>query len=204
MYAGERFNSYSHLFGLMLALAGAAVLLSQTIPQGDPFRTTGAAVFAFSMVALYAASALFHSTRGARKLRWRRADHCAIYLLIAGTYTPFALVTLQGIWGSALLAAIWALALWGMARELRYGDALEPSVRLYLFMGWLGVMAAAPLAGRLGGVGLAWLLAGGAFYTVGTFFYRNRGGYRHGHGIWHLFVLGGTASHFVSIAGILL
>ena len=204
MYAGERFNSYSHLLGLVLALAGAAVLLSRTVVHGDPRRMAGAVVFALSMVMLYAASALFHSTRGASKLRWQRVDHCAIYLLIAGTYTPFALVTLQGVWGWALLAAIWALAAIGIARELRLGDALEPSLGLYLAMGWLGVLAAAPLASRRDGAGLAWLLAGGACYTVCTFFYRNRRGYRHGHGIWHLFVLGGTASHFVSISRILM
>lgn len=203
MHHGERFNSYSHLLGLVLALAGAAVLLSRTAAQGDPLRLAGAAVFALSAVILYAASTLFHSARGASKLRWQCVDHCAIYLLIAGTYTPFALVTLHGAWGGALLAAVWTLAAVGIARELRFGNELEPSLGLYLAMGWLGVAAAAPLASRLDGAGLAWLLAGGACYTVGTIFYRNRRGYRHGHGIWHLFVLGGTTSHFVSITRVL-
>lgn len=204
MYRGERFNSATHAAGLLLALGGAVLLLGKTLPQGDPARIAGAAVFAFSMVALYAASTLFHSSRGAARLFWQRADHCAIYLLIAGTYTPFALVTLQGPWGWALLAAIWSVAAVGIRRELRPGVAAAPSLRLYIGMGWLGVLAAAPLAARLDGAGLAWLLAGAVLYTGGTVFYRNRRGWPHAHGFWHLFVLGGTASHFMAVAGFVL
>jgi hemolysin III len=107
MYPGERLNGYSHLLGLLLALPAAALLLAKTVPTGDPARIAGALVFSLSAVALYAASTLFHSTRGRLKRMWERADHCAIYLLIAGTYTPFALVTLQGVWGGLLLAIIW-------------------------------------------------------------------------------------------------
>src|SRR6478752_3902183 len=98
MYHGERFNGYSHLLGLLLATAGSAALLVKTMPDGDPAKTVSALVFAISMMTLYAASTLFHSTRGRVKLFWQRMDHCAIYLLIAGSYTPFALVTLQGPW----------------------------------------------------------------------------------------------------------
>lgn len=199
MYAGERFNTCSHLLGLVLALFGTAVLMARTLPLGDATKTTAALVFALSMIALYAASTLFHSSRGRTKLFWQRADHCAIYLLIAGTYTPFALVTLHGIWGWLLLAAIWLGAAIGIRRELRAGDAVKPSLWLYIGMGWIGVLAAAPLAMRLDGAGLAWLLAGAALYTAGTYFYSNRRGLRHAHGAWHLFVLGGTASHFISI-----
>ncbi len=150
---------------------------------------------------LYAASTLFHSTRGRLKRFWERADHCAIYLLIAGTYTPFALVTLQGLWGWLLLAAVWSAAFFGIGRELLQADsaASKPPLALYIAMGWLGVLAAAPLAARLDVGGLAWLLAGGVLYTVGTVFYRNRRGFRHAHGTWHLFVLAGTASHFISV-----
>ncbi|RZL96751.1 MAG: hemolysin III family protein [Variovorax sp.] len=200
MHRGERFNSATHAAGLLLALGGAALLLAKALPQGDPARTAGAMVFALSMVALYGASTLFHSTRGAARLFWQRADHCAIYLLIAGTYTPFALVTLQGPWGWALLAAIWSAAGFGIRRELRTGEAATPSLRLYIGMGWLGVLAAAPLAVRLGGGGLAWLLAGAVLYTAGTVFYRNSRGWAHSHGLWHLFVLGGTVCHFVCVA----
>ena len=199
MYHGERFNGYTHLLGLLLALLGAGLLLGRTLPHGDAARIAAALVFALSMVVLYAASTLFHSTRGAARLFWQRADHCAIYLLIAGTYTPFGLVTLQGPWGWALLAAIWSVAVFGIYRELRPGVGAAPSLPLYLGLGGLGVAAAAPLAARLDGGGLGWLLTGAVLYTAGTVFYRNRRGWVHAHGLWHLFVLGGTASHFVAI-----
>jgi hemolysin III len=202
MYPGERLNGYSHLLGLVLALPATAVLLAKTLPTGDPARIAGALVFSLSAVALYAASTLFHSTRGRFKRMWERADHCAIFLLIAGTYTPFALVTLQGTWGWLLLAVIWGAALCGIRRELLPTDSSapkKPSLPLYIGMGWLGVLAAAPLAARLEGGGLAWLLIGGVLYTAGTVFYRNRHGLRHAHGLWHLFVLAGTASHYVAV-----
>ena len=201
MYPGERLNGYTHLLGLVLALVATVLLLARTLPTGDPARIAGALVFSLSAVALYAASTLFHSTRGRRKRFWERADHCAIYLLIAGTYTPFALVTLRGPWGWLLLAAVWSAALFGIGRELlqRGGAASKPPLALYIGMGWLGVAAAVPLAARLASGGLAWLLAGGVLYTVGTVFYSNRWGLRHAHGTWHLFVLAGTASHGVAV-----
>jgi len=202
MYPGERLNGYSHLLGLVLALLAAPLLLVKTVPTGDPARIAGALVFSLSVVALYAASTLFHSTRGHLKRVWERADHCAIYLLIGGTYTPFALVTLQGLWAWLLLAAIWGAAFYGIWRELQpaQGDGpKKPSLARYVAMGWLGVLAAVPLAARLEGGGLAWLLIGGVLYTAGTVFYRNRRGFRHAHGMWHLFVLAGTASHYVAV-----
>ncbi|HEX7863630.1 MAG TPA: hemolysin III family protein [Variovorax sp.] len=202
MYPGERLNGYSHLLGLLLALPAMALLLVKTVPTGDPARIAGALVFSLSAVALYAASTLFHSTRGRLKRVWERADHCAIYLLIAGTYTPFALVTLQGLWGWLLLSTIWGAALFGIWRELmpaKNGAPRKPSLPLYIGLGWLGVLAAVPLAARLDTAGLVWLLVGGAFYTAGTVFYSNRQGFRHAHGAWHLFVLAGTASHYVAV-----
>jgi len=201
MYPGERLNGYTHLLGLVLALVAMALLLAKTVPTGDPARIAGALVFSLSAVALYAASTLFHSTRGPRKRLWEKADHCAIYLLIGGTYTPYALVTLNGLWGWLLLAGVWSAALFGIGRELLQakGAAVKPALALYIGMGWLGVLAAVPLAARLESGGLAWLLAGSVLYTAGTVFYRNRRGFRHAHGTWHLFVLAGTASHFVSV-----
>jgi len=201
MYPGERLNACTHLLGLVLALSATILLLARTVPTGDPARIAGAAVFSLSAVALYAASTLFHSTRGSRKRFWERADHCAIYLLIAGTYTPFALVTLHGFWGWLLLAAVWSAAVFGVCRELLQprDGASKPPLALYIGMGWLGILAAVPLAARLESGGLAWLLAGGVLYTAGTVFYRNRRGFRHAHGTWHLFVLAGTASHGVAI-----
>ncbi|RST52012.1 PAQR family membrane homeostasis protein TrhA [Variovorax sp. DXTD-1] len=201
MYPGERLNGYSHLLGLVLALVATVLFLAKTLPTGDAARIGGALAFSLSAVLLYAASTLFHSTRGRLKRFWERADHCAIYLLIAGTYTPFALVTLQGTWGWLLLVAVWGAAFFGIGRELLQPDsaASKPPLALYIGMGWLGVLAAAPLAARLDVGGLAWLLAGGVLYTVGTVFYRNRRGFRHAHGTWHLFVVAGTVSHFISV-----
>ena len=200
MYPGERFNTCTHLFGLVLAVLGLPMMLAKTLPGGNAAKIAGAMVFALSCVALYGASTLFHSARGEAKLRWQRVDHCAIYLLIAGSYTPFALVTLQGIWGWMLLVAVWAIAAFGIWRELR-PTAAGPSLALYIGMGWVGVAAAAPLVARLEVGGLVWLLVGAILYTAGTIFYVNRAGYRHAHGLWHLFVLGGTASHYAAIAG---
>lgn len=204
MYAGERFNGYSHLLGLLLAAVGAALLLDKTLGTQDSVKAAAAIVFSLSMLALYAASTLFHSTRGAAKLFWQRADHCAIYVLIAGTYTPLALVTLEGAVGWTLLGVVWTAAIAGIARELRAGQGGRPSVAMYVGMGWLGLLAAVPLVVRMDAGGLAWLLVGAVFYTAGTIFYRNPRGLRHAHGTWHLFVLGGTASHYVAIAGFIL
>lgn len=200
MYPGERFNTLTHLVGLVLAIAGVPLMLAKTLPGGDASKIIGASVFALSCVALYAASTLFHATRGRTKGRWQRVDHCAIYLLIAGSYTPFALVTLQGTWGWTLLTAVWVVAGFGVWRELRSACAAPP-LALYIGMGWLGVAAAAPLVARIEAGGLIWLLVGAVLYTAGTVFYVNRSGYRHAHGVWHLFVLGGTASHYAAIAG---
>jgi hemolysin III len=204
MHAGERFNSYSHLLGLVLALAGTGRLLQQTLGGGDAARIAAAIVFSLSMLALYGASTLFHSTRGRTKLIWQRADHCAIYLLIGGTYTPLALVTLEGAWGWSLLCVVWVAAIFGIRRELRAGEGARPSLAIYVGLGWLGLLMAAPLAARMEAGGLAWLVAGALLYTAGTIFYRNPAGLRHAHGTWHLFVLGGTACHFVAVAGFVL
>ena len=204
MYAGERFNGYSHLLGLLLAVLGTVLLLDKTLGSHDIAKAAAAVVFSLSMLALYGASTLFHSTRGVAKRFWQRADHCAIYLLIAGTYTPLALVTLEGAVGWSLLGGVWLAAIAGIARELRAGQGAPPSVAVYVGMGWLGLLAVVPLATRIDAGGLAWLLAGAMFYTAGTIFYRNPGGIRHAHGTWHLFVLGGTVSHYVAISGFIL
>ncbi|MEP6790863.1 MAG: hemolysin III family protein [Ramlibacter sp.] len=199
MYPGERFNSYSHLVGLALCLGGAAVLLARVAPMGDAARAAGALVFALCAVALYAASTLFHSTRGRAKRFWQRADHCSVFLLIAGSFTPFALAAARDGWDLLPLALIWAVAALAIVRELRATRGSPPSLAVYVTMGWLAVLAAAPLAARMQGPGLACLMIGAALYTAGTLFYRNPFGWRHAHGMWHLFVLGGTASHFVAV-----
>ena len=150
------------------------------------------------MVLLYLASTVYHSTRGALKAAWAKADHCAIYLLIAGTYTPFTLVSLRGALGWWMFGAVWTLAALGIAKELIWGRRW-PSVPIYLLMGWLGVVALVPLVRQLHLDGALWLLAGGVLYTVGVIFYAKDDEWPHAHGIWHLFVLGGTASHVVTV-----
>ena len=204
MYPGERFNSYSHLLGLVLSLAGGALLLESAVSLGDPAKTTGAVVFALGAVLVYSVSTLFHGTRGPAKQFWRRADHCSVFVLVAATYTPFALAGSPGAWGWALLAAVWLLALWAIVDALRADAPDAPPLARYVALGWLAALAAAPLAARMDSWGLACLLLGAGLYTVGTFFYRNPRGWRHAHGVWHLFVVGGTASHFVAVSQALL
>jgi hemolysin III len=204
MYPGERFNGYSHLIGLILAGVGAAWLLRKIYPWDDLQQTGAAVIFATSVVLLYAASTLFHSTRGRAKAFWQRVDHGAIYLLIAGTFTPFALSATSDHWSYAALIAMWTLAATGLWRELRASETMAAPVWPYLVMGWLGVLAALRTALNLEVRAGALLLCGAALYTAGTVFYRNRQGFRHSHGIWHLFVLGGTAVHYISIGAFVL
>lgn len=199
LHPGERFNTGTHLLGLALALAGAWILLSRTAELGDPARMLGAGVFALAAVTLYAASSLFHGTQGSLRAVGERADHCAIHGLIAGSYTPFALATSTGGAGWVLLASVWALAGWAIRQALRAEAGQAPPLRHYLALGWLCVLCVLPLAGGLDGTALAWLLAGAAIYSVGTVFYRNRGGWRHAHGTWHLFVIGGSACHYAGV-----
>jgi hemolysin III len=199
MYHGERFNSITHLTGLLLAVAGAAVLITHTSLHGDAWQIVGASIFSATMVLLYAASAAYHSVRGRIKDVLVKCDHCAIYLLIAGTYTPFALGPLRGGWGWALFGTVWGLAVIGIVKELWLGRERVPSVPLYVAMGWLGLIAAVPMVQELPTAGLAWLVAGGLFYTAGIVFYANDERWRHAHGVWHLFVLAGTACHYLTV-----
>ncbi|HQR20665.1 MAG TPA: hemolysin III family protein [Burkholderiaceae bacterium] len=200
MYHGERFNSSTHLIGTALAISGSAYLVARASIGGDPWKIVSFSLFGTMLVALYAISTLYHSIRAARpKAVLRRLDHCAIYLLIAGTYTPFTLVTLRGWVGWAIFCTIWAMALYGIVRAWRYRGGDDPSVWPYLVMGWLGVCAAVPLIARLGAGGILWLAAGGLLYTAGVVFFVNDTRWRHAHGIWHLFVIGGSSAHFIAV-----
>jgi len=199
MYHGERFNSFTHLAGLVAAVAGSVVLIVQAARAGDAWQIVSFSIFAASMMLLYGASTLYHSVRGAAKRVLVKFDHCAIYLLIAGTYTPFTLVTLRGPWGWSLFGVVWGLAIIGIVKELVLGRDRVPSVPLYVAMGWLGAIAAVPLYEQLPGAALYWLVAGGVFYTAGILFYANDERWRHAHGVWHLFVLAGTACHYVTV-----
>ena len=199
MHTGERFNTLSHLIGLLLAVAGSVVLVIKAADTDDATKVVSFSIFAVAMVTLYAASTLYHGARGKSKGAWACLDHCAIYLLIAGTYTPLSLVTLGGIKGWCLAGTVWALALLGIGRELWWGRHGRPLVALYVGMGWLGLVAASSIVRELPTGGLVWLLLGAAFYSFGVVFYAKDGRWRHAHGVWHLFVLGGTISHYITL-----
>jgi hemolysin III len=204
MYEGERFNGVTHLAGLALAIVTSAALIHNAVgTNAESRQVISCAVFALSMIAVYASSALYHCTRGRLKALWAKADHCAIYLLIAGTYTPLAMGPIRPAWGIAMGGVVWLIACVGIARELRSAPGAAPSLRLYLAMGWLGVIFAAPVAGAMSAHCLGWLVAGAVLYTAGTVFYMNDKRWRHAHGVWHLFVMGGSACHFVTVFGLL-
>lgn len=199
MDPGERFNSLTHLLGLALALLGSAVLIVQAAQRGNALQIVSFSIFSLSMILLYGASTLYHGLQGPAKARWAKVDHCSIYLLIAGTYTPLMLVTLRGPLGIGFFGLVWTLAAAGICKELGSGLDSVPAVPLYLLMGWCGAAVAVPLWRGLQGQGWMWLLGGCLFYTFGVGFYSLGRRRPHAHGIWHLFVLGGTASHFVTM-----
>ena len=200
MYRGERFNGYSHLCGTVLALAGATVLVVLAALKADAWRIVSFSVYGVTLCLLYLSSTLYHSTRGRAKLVFRKLDHCAIYLLIAGTYTPFTLVTLHGPWGWTLFGAVWGLAVMGIVQEMWLArGARLTSLSIYLLMGWLALVALVPLLDALPTNGLAWVAVGGVVYTAGIVFYLYDERFRHWHGIWHCFVLGGSALHYTAI-----
>lgn len=202
MYYGERLNGVTHLLGTALAAAGAAVLVVLAARQGDPWKIVSFSIYGAMLFALYTLSTLYHSTRGKVKDVFQKLDHCSIYLLIAGTYTPFTLVTLRGAWGWSLFGVIWGLAALGIAQEAWLGKRKGGrilSLIIYILMGWLSVIAVQPLIAALTPAGFAWLAAGGLFYTGGIIFYALDEKLRHGHGIWHMCVLAGSASHYLAI-----
>jgi hemolysin III len=199
MYHGERLNSITHLVGTALAIVGATMLIARVVGQDDPWKIAGVVLFGLGLVTLYSASTLYHAIRGPLKSLLRRADHAAVFLLIAGTYAPFALGPLRGGLGLTLFAVVWAMAVLGIWQAMRRSADLDPSPVPHLVMGWLGAAALIPLSEALGLVGMAWLAAGGLLYTIGVLFYVKDRVWRHAHGIWHLFVMGGSASHFVAV-----
>ena len=201
MYYGERFNAWSHLVGTLLSLFGAGVLTAMAVAKGDPWRIVSVSVFCATLVLLYGASTLYHSLRGRAKDILRKLDHLSIYLLIAGTYTPFCLITLRGPWGWSLFGVVWALAIIGMLQEIKpRSEARLMSLVIYAVMGWVIVVAVRPLLDHLAIAGFVWLAVGGALYTVGIVFYAFDSRFRHWHGIWHLFVIGGSLAHYLAIA----
>ncbi len=206
MYYGEKLNSISHLVGAVLALVGFGALLTTGIQIRDPWIISSFVVFGFTMVLLYTMSTLYHSFHPPRLKRiFKVLDHVAIYLLIAGTYTPYMLVSLRDGNGYLILSIIWALALVGILSEvLLSGRAVKVGQMLiYLGMGWACAFDFASIKASLPAAGLWWLTAGGIAYTGGVIFYLLDAMKRltHAHGIWHFFVLAGSVCHFISVIG---
>ncbi|GAB5100982.1 hemolysin III family protein [Caballeronia sp. LP006] len=202
MYVGERFNSISHLIGTVLSIAGLVALVVMGALDGDAYKVVSFAIYGAMLCALYLISTLYHCVRSPRlKSILQKCDHSAIYLLIAGSYTPFTLVTLRGPWGWSLFGVSWGLAVLGITQELTLGRRTRSvSMVLYVLMGWLALVAVRPLVTALPPAGTAWLVAGGVIYSAGIYFFINDERIRHGHGIWHLFVLAGSLCQFVSVA----
>jgi hemolysin III len=199
--AGEELaNSVTHGIGLALSLIAAPVLIVSAAATADPWRIVAASIYSATLVMLYLASTLYHAARSApAKALLRRVDHAAIYLLIAGTYTPFTLVTLRGAWGWTLFGVVWGLALVGVLLKSLFGARLPTlSTVIYLAMGWMIVLAIRPLSQAVDPAGLRWLMLGGALYTGGVVFYVWER-IRFGHAVWHLFVIGGSMAHFAAV-----
>jgi hemolysin III len=196
-------NSVSHGVGMMAALAAAPILIVSAAQRGGAAQIVGASIFAAAMVLLYLTSTLYHALpRNRVKRLFQILDHGAIYLLIAGTYTPFTLGVLRGAWGWTLFGLVWGLALAGVVLKAVAGIRHPRlSTSLYVAMGWLALIAIEPLWLHLPAWGLLWLLAGGIAYTLGVVFFALDGRVRYSHFVWHLFVLAGTACHFVAVLG---
>ena len=193
-------SALTHGLGAVAALAGGAVLITLAAIHGDAWQLGASIVFGITLLLLYTASTLYHAIQHpVAKGRLKVFDHCAIYLLIAGSYTPFTLIGLRGAWGYSLFAAIWTIAIAGVIFKLFYTGRFKLlSTIIYIVMGWLVIIAIKPLLTSLDAWTLGCLLAGGVFYTLGTYFY-HRESIRYSHAIWHLFVIAGSVCHYIAV-----
>jgi hemolysin III len=198
----ELANSLSHGVGLLAAIAATPILVLGAVHRGGAADIVGSSVFGAAMILLYLASTSYHAAPVSRLKEWlRRVDHAAIYVLIAGTYTPFTLGVLSGAWGWTLFGIVWGLAALGVLFKLTVGVRYPRlSTAVYLLMGWLVLIAVRPLVLNLQLPGLIWLAAGGISYSAGVVFYTTRR-MRYAHFVWHLCVLTGSACHFVAVLG---
>jgi hemolysin III len=196
-------NAITHGAGLLASLIALPVLIWSASQSHDGGRIAGVTIFGVTLCLLYTASTLYHSFPAGRTKRvFRVLDHGAIYLLIAGTYTPFALGALRGAWGWSLLAISWALALAGVLMKATVGFRYEKaSTAIYVGMGWMAIVAIKPLLQHVAPAGLIWLVAGGLCYTGGVVFYATDRRLWYGHAIWHLFVAAGSVCHFFAVLG---
>lgn len=197
----ELANTLTHGVGAIASAAALSVLVVLAARGGDVWKIVSVSVFGGTLLLLYLASTLYHAARSPRvKARLKVLDHSAIYMLIAGTYTPFTLGVMRGAWGWSLFAIVWSLAAAGITFKLFFtGRFRLASTLIYLGMGWLGLIAAGPIARQLSSAPLAWLVVGGLVYTAGTPFYQ-KGRFRYAHAVWHGFVLAGSACHVVAVA----
>jgi len=196
----EILHSLTHGIGVALSLVGLALLLRLAILYGDTYQVVSFSIYGASLLVLYVASTLYHSfERPAVKHALKIVDHAAIFFLIAGTYTPFLLLGVRGVWGWTLLGIIWGLAILGVTLKVLFIRRFQKQmVALYILMGWLSVLALRDLARVIPLGGLVWLAAGGVLYTVGVLFYvQKKTPYTHA--IWHLFVLGGSICHYFAV-----
>ncbi len=200
MYRGERFNSITHLVGSVLALIGTAVAVTLASINGGAAKITSVSIYGAMLIMLYLSSTLYHSLRGRAKKVFHVFDHCAIYLLIAGTYTPLTLMVLRGTLGWTLFSIVWALAAAGVAKDVfLHGRYRWISITLYVLMGWLVIFAFGPLKHVMPAPGIVLLIAGGIIYTAGLTFYGLSKKVLHMHGVWHLCVIGGSACHYFAV-----
>jgi len=204
MYYGEKLNSITHLVGAILALVGFGSLLTIALEQAHWRIIVSFVVFGLTLIMLYTMSTLYHSFQSVKlKKLFQQLDHVAIYLLIAGTYTPYMLLSLEGNGGMLMLALVWGLAVIGLVIDVVIVKRIEwLQIVIYLAMGWICVFKYSALQTAIPGSGIIWLTVGGLAYTIGIIFYvlDDFNKLKHAHGIWHLFVLAGSISHFISIA----
>lgn len=193
-------NSITHGIGVGLSIAGLVVLVVLGTLRGDVWHIVSFSIYGSTLVILYLASTLYHSFQMPKiKRTFKIIDHSAVYVLIAGTYTPFMIVNLRGPWGWSIFGTIWGLAIAGIIFKLFFIDRFEKlSLTIYLLMGWLCIVAIMPMIAEIPLGGLIWLVAGGSFYTLGVIFFQWEK-LRYSHAIWHLFVLGGSICHYFSI-----
>lgn len=200
MQAGEKLNTITHFGGALLAVGASIPLLARAFDASGHLGLASTAVYAASLILMYVCSTVYHGSSGALKVSLQRFDHLSIYLLIAGSYTPFCMLMLHGSAGWILLGVVWGLAVVGILQETRpRSGARVLSMVVYLAMGWSAATMIRPLHEGLGTAGFAWLLGGGLAYTAGIVFYLLDARLCHAHGIWHLFVLAGSAAHYITI-----
>ncbi|MGE4570771.1 MAG: hemolysin III family protein [Gammaproteobacteria bacterium] len=202
-FGEELANSISHGVGAIFAVIAAPILIVSAVQQGDIYSIVGSSVFAATMIMLYLASTLYHALPFKRVTgTFQILDHIAIFLFIAGTYTPFALGVLRGAWGWTIFGLVWSIALAGIIMKLVFGAKYPKiSTAIYLSMGWIAIIAIKPLIDSVLPWGMFWIISGGVAYTVGVIFFIIDTRLPYAHFVWHLFVLLGTVFHFIAVLG---